>query len=444
MIINRQTTRRRILRGMLGGTAVTVGLPLLNIFLNTNGNAFANGTALPTCFGTFFYGLGLTPGQWEPKIVGPNYEVHSELEALKAFKNKVNVYSGLKCYLDGHSNQVHSTGVQVTVTGGISRGRADTKSSIDTIIADVVGTRTRFRSLEVNSMGRSQSNSRREGGTANPAETAPGALYTRIFGPEFVDPNSANFTPDPQTIARRSALSGITEQRQALITDLGADDRTRLDQYFTSLRELEQQLELALQKPAPMASCSMPDKGEDAPAGTVVEDVMANNALFSRLLAHALACGQTQVFNSVLTDGASNIRKAGSADTHHVLTHEEGSDESGYQSGVSWFNRRNIESLAALIAALDAVREGDRTLLDRSLIYAVTDTGLAKVHSLENMPLITVGSANGRMKTGIHVHAQGDPATRVGLTVQQAMGIASAAWGTESNATSKAISEVLA
>ena len=440
-----QASRRRVLCGMLGGSAVTVGLPLLNCFLNTNGDALADGTETPPCFGTYFFGLGLTPGQWEPKIVGANYEMNSELQALSPWKKKINVYSGLKVYLDGHPNVVHSSGIQVCLSGGIAKTRDETDSSIDTIIADQIGTRTRFRSIEVSSIGNAVSYSRRAGGTANPAETSPAALYTRIFGPEFRDPNAADFVPDPQVIARKSALSGVTEQRQALMKDLGADDRVRLDQYFSSLRDLEHQLSLALEKPAPLAACSMPAKGEDSPAGTVVEDVIANNKLFSGLIAHSLACGQTQVFNSLISLAASTTRRAGSADTHHVLTHEEGADTTlGYQAKVSWFNRQNIDGLAALLAALDGIREGDKTLLDRTLVYVTTDTGLAKVHGLENLAIVTAGSANGRLKTGLHVQAHGDSVTRVGLTIQQAMGVAAHGWGTESNETSKTISDIIA
>ena len=65
-----ELSRRRILRGMLGGAAVTVGLPFLDCFLNANGTALASGAPLPTCFGTWFWGLGLNPGRWEPKQIG--------------------------------------------------------------------------------------------------------------------------------------------------------------------------------------------------------------------------------------------------------------------------------------------------------------------------------------------------------------------------------------
>ena len=67
-------------------------------------------------------------------------------------------------------------------------------------------------------------------------------LYQRIFGPEFKDPNAADFTPDPKTMARRSVLSYVQEERQGIMKQLGSADRARLDEYFTALRQIEHQL----------------------------------------------------------------------------------------------------------------------------------------------------------------------------------------------------------
>ena len=69
-ISHRMLGRRAALRGMLGGAAVTVGLPFLDCFLNTNATALADGQKLPVCFGTWFWGLGLNPGRWEPPMTG--------------------------------------------------------------------------------------------------------------------------------------------------------------------------------------------------------------------------------------------------------------------------------------------------------------------------------------------------------------------------------------
>src|SRR5271156_3332891 len=90
--------RRNVLRGMMAGAAVNVGLPILDCFLNSNGTAFASGTPLPVCFGTWFQGLGYNPGFWEPKTVGANYEMAPQLQALTPLKHKINIFSGLKVF----------------------------------------------------------------------------------------------------------------------------------------------------------------------------------------------------------------------------------------------------------------------------------------------------------------------------------------------------------
>jgi len=226
---------------------------------------------------------------------------------------------------------------------------------------------------------------------------------------------------------------------------LGASDRARLDEYFTSLRQIENQLAIESQKPAPLEACSVPGNGEDAPLGTEIESVENNHALFAKILAHTLACGQTRVFNMTFADATSSLRHAGSQMVHHAYTHEESVDpELGIQKTVTSFIYSIMGGLKTMVETLDSIREGDGTLLDRTLMLATTDTGYARVHSLENFPMITAGGANGRIKTGIHVAANGDPATRVGLTCQQVMGLPVGTWGTDSMETSKPFTEVIA
>jgi hypothetical protein len=441
-----ELSRRRVLRGMLGGAAVTVGLPFLDCFLNTNGTALASGQPLPTCFGSWFWGLGLNPGRWEPKQVGKIVDLGEELKALEPYKDKINVYSGMKVYLDGRPLITHYSGDWALLTGTTPREERVEIPSIDVLIGDVIGTRNRFRSLEVAATGNAtHSYSRRAGAALNPAETSPVALYTRVFGPEFKDPNAADFTPDPAVMARQSVLSAITEQRADIQKHLGAADRARLDEYFSSLRQIEQQLEIELQKPAPLEACTTPAKVDEMPPGTEIETVQNNHKLFAAILAHALACNQTRVVNITFSDATSSLRKQGSSMTEHVQSHEEAIDpQLGYQPNVTYFMERVMEGFATTLASLEAIKEGDGTLLDRMLIMASSDTGYAKVHSLENIPLLTAGKAGGKIKTGIHVSAKGDPGTRVGLTVQQAMGVPINSWGTDSMQTAKTITEVMA
>jgi hypothetical protein len=444
-------SRRRVLRGMMGGAAVTVGLPFLDCFLDSNGATLAaTGARLPVCFGTWFYGCGFNPGRWEPKTVGPNYEFGVELQPLTPFKSKLNVYSRMTALLDGRPPGAHTVGPAVIVQGTTPptlEHPMNPEPSIDALIADVIGTRTRFRSLEVSCTGRpDSSHSKRTGYATNPSEISPLALYTRIFGPGFKDPNAADFTPDPAVMARRSVLSAVGEQAKGFMNQLGAADRAHLDQYFTSLRELEQQLDLQLQKPAPLAACSLPAKPDSTPVGSEVSEVTTNHRLFARLLAHAVACDQTRVFNIMQTDGLSQLRFAGEANTHHLFTHEDPIDERlGYQPNVAKFFPTILGMFNTLLVELDGIREGDKTLLDRALIFNYTDSGYAKNHTTDNIPMLTAGSAGGRMKTGIHfAAAKGDPVTRVSLTVLQALGVPVSNFGTGSNNTSKTITEVMA
>jgi hypothetical protein len=441
-----ELSRRRVLRGVMGGAAVTVGLPFLDCFLDSNGTALASGAPLPVCFGTWFWGCGLNPGRWEPKTAGKITQLGPELQALAPYQRKLNVYSGMNAFLDGKSTQVHLSGTQAILAGTVPRGLTPSVPSIDTLVADVIGSKTRFRSLEVACCGKAvHSHSRRQGSVVNPAEISPAALYTRIFGPEFTDPNAATFVPDPAIMIRRSALSSVSEERQAVLAKLGAADRARLDEYFTSLRALEQQLDLALQKPAPLEACTVPGKTDGTPIGNEVAMAAGNHKLFTGLLTHALACGQTQIINVAYNEGTSGLRKTGNSQSHHECTHEEPVDqELGYQPDVTFFLAQIIASLGEMIGTLDSIKEGDRTLLDRMLLMTATDHGYAKIHGLDNIPIMTAGGANGRMKTGIHVIAAGDPVSRVGLTIQQALGLPVSSWGTESNETSKTITEVVA
>ena len=440
-------TRRRVLSGMAAGAAVTVGLPFLDCFLNENGTALAaTGAPLPTRFGTWFWGCGFNPGRWMPNKEGAGYDMGVEMAALQPFRDKMNIVSGMKVFLDGKPAQPHTTGPWAILTGTVPRGVNGEAPSLDSLIADSIGQRTRFRSLEMACTGNPATTlSRRSASVSNPAEVSPTALYARIFGPEFVDPNGAKFTPDSSVMLRRSSLSAVKEQREDFARTLGAADRTRLDEYFTALRELEQKLSIELEPPTPLAACSVPGKATEASIGTDMATVTKNHALFAQLTAHALACGQTRVFNVMLEQGTSALRRAGDAQIHHTYTHEEPLDDRlGYQPSVAWFVEQIVANLKTMIATLDGIKEGDGTLLDHSILFASTDTGYAKLHSLENIPLITAGGAGGRLKTGLHYSAKGEPATRVGLTIQHALGVPVSGWGTESNRATAPITEFLA
>ncbi|MBY0508699.1 MAG: DUF1552 domain-containing protein [Rhodospirillaceae bacterium] len=438
-------SRRAALRGVLAGSAVSVALPFLDCFLNTNGTALAaTGAPLPNRFGTWFWGCGMNPGFWEPKQVGANYEMPELLKALAPYRKNVTVFSGLKTFLDGNPLVPHSSGARGVL---IAAAGKEPDPSIDVLVADAIGSTTRFRSIEVSTTSyASHTQSRRSPSVINSSETSPLALYQRLFGAEFQDPNAADFTPDPKVMVRKSVLSAIKDQRDRLNTMVGAADKARIDEYFTSLRQIEQEMELQLSKPAPLDACTKP--GEPAAnaltGGTDIEIGTATHKLFAKLMAHAIACDQTRVINVSFSDGPSSLRRNGVATTHHIYTHEEQIDEKlGYQPHAHEFERLVIEAFAALPEALSSIKEGDGTLLDRTLVMLNSECGLAKHHSLDNIPVFLVGGAGGRIKTGYHLASLGDPVSRVGLTVQQAFGMPINTWGHGSLRTSRPFTELL-
>ncbi len=452
--------RRTLLRGLFHGSAAVVALPLLDCFLDGHGAALADGAPIPTRFGTFFWGCGLTQKLFLPQETAPQaqgetlaaymirlaaYEDTPQLAALKPFRAKYNLLSGYRAYLDSHTNIQHWSGNAAIVTG--ASPAQDTQfegKTIDQTIADAKAAGTRFRSLEIACSGnKRESYSSLGDANINPPETSPTGLYTRLFGPGFAD--GKNFKPDPNLMLQQSVLSVVAEDRQRLMANVGAADKARLDQYFTSVRELENTMAVELKKPEIIADVAIPDIPPEMTVNKSVPVLLKTVPVFSKLLAIGLATNQTHIFNMALTEPANTMFLPGDSHVFHQATHEEPVDPVlGYQPHTSRFSTYSMECFAELVAALDGIKEGDGTLLDHSLVLAYTDTSNAKLHAIDGIPMFLVGSASGKLRTGLHIAGHSETTSRVGLTVQQAMGLPVDHWGVGDNHTTKPISELLA
>jgi hypothetical protein len=447
--MNSRFNRRSILRGIVGGGAVGMGLPLLDLFLDGNGAALANGAPLPTRVGTFFWGLGLTPTQWEPTVVGKNYDIKKNLEFLKGgLDKKTSVFTGFTVKLDGRPSHPHWTGLAAILAGTAPAkiNTFDRLPSFDTAIASTIGGTSRFRTLDATPY-HATTTSYSSAGEDNfkMAADSPLALYTRIFGEGFTDPNSGEWKPDPRIMVKQSVLSTVKEQREALWREAGVVDRARLDQYYTSVRELEQRLENELKPPAKCESCVVPTAPEEIARKGDAPTVVKRNQDMVKLMAMALACNQTNVFNYVFTTATSEIYRPGDLPVYHGHTHEEPVDgKVGYQPISAELAQLSVNAYGELLKAMDDIKEGDGTLLDHSLVLGFSDTGWAKIHSIDNIPMLLSGGANGRHKAGQHIKVAADPVTRVSLTMQQLAGVPVGSFGVGSMQTSKPITEIMA
>ncbi|HEY6644384.1 DUF1552 domain-containing protein [Povalibacter sp.] len=440
--------RRRVLRGMLNGTAVAVGLPLLDCLLNDNATAMADGRPMPVRFGTWFWGLGATNNIFVPQKTGTNYDIPEQFAPLTRVREHVNLITNLTAFRDGEPNLCHYSGWVIGRTGSAPKsGATRPGETLDITIANQIGRTTRFRTLTAAATGDFRNTVSYEGAnTPNPPEISPVSFYGRLFGLGFQDPNASTYTPDPKTVARRSVLSGVMDEIKTLEKSVGYADRQRLDQYLTGLRHLEHQFDQQLVKPEPIASCKAPAAIGDEPAmGSEVEMVKKRHRLLTDLMAMAVACDQTRVFNMSYSNAQANTTKAGYEKPHHTTTHEEPiHGKLGYQPNCAWFAHRAIEEWAYFVEAFSNIKEGSGTLLDNVLIYANTDHGDARIHSLDKMVAFTAGRAGGRVKTGLHVDAGATGVSRLGYTMIRTMGVDTPGWGTKSNRTSSDLGEILA
>jgi hypothetical protein len=413
--------RRTMLRGMLGGAAVGIGLPGLDIFFNDNGNAYAAG-GLPTRFGLWFWGNGILPERWNPIGEGTDWQLSEELMPLADVKSEITVVSGMS--VKTGNSIPHGSGPAGILSGAplIVRSGDDytfSAPSIDQVIAAVVGQETRFKSLELGV--RPESGLSFNGpNSKNPPEASPTELFNRVFGGGFTMPGTMPVI-DPKIRLRRSVLDAVMSDSARIKQKLGATDRARLDQHLEGVRQLEKRLARLEENPPSLAACSVPGAPlaeypdvEGRPQFEAISSVMAD------ILAMALACDQTRVFSYFFTYPVNNLLFPGISAGHHRLTH----DEPGDQPSVNTIIKLIITELGRFFARLRSTTEGDGTLLDNCVILATSDTSFGRNHSLDDYPIILGGSASGALKKGIHYRSpSGENTSMVCLSILRAMGL---------------------
>ena len=421
---NFKLDRRTVLRGLVGGAAVSVALPPLEAFMNASGTAYANGTPFPKRFGVFFWGNGVIPDRWAPTGEGTNWQLSEQLAPLAAHKADINVITGFK--VNVKNDRPHGAGPAGLLTGAALRTDMYVAPTVDQVIAKELGGETRFRSLEFGVQRSTRSLSYASPTQMNPIETSPARLFNRLFGEDFRDPN-ATTGPDPRLPLRRSVLDGVLAQSTALKARLGASDRARIEQHLEGVRSLERQIARLEASPVSLAACALPN----APLADYTDvagrqQLSAVSRAMSDLLAMALACDQTRVFFDMFTQPLADILIGTASAGHHQLTH----DEAGNQPNVHGIILTIMQEFAYLLGALKAIPEGSGTLLDNCVILGTTDCGFGRTHQLNNYPLIVAGKGGGFLKTGLHIKSTTeDNASRVMLTLVNAMGLRRADYG---------------
>ena len=421
--------RRTFLKGLLGGASVAVGLPLLDLFLDGNGAALADGGLLPRRFGLFFWGNGMLPERWTPEGVGEEWALSEQLAPLESIKQKISVVSGMSVKT---GNEIpHHSGTAGILTGMPLVVRSHSEQtlggpSIDQLIAAEVGGDTRFRSIEFGAQATRLGGSHNGPDNRNPAETDPYLLFERIFGAGFRAPGE-DTEVDPSLALRRSVLDAVLEDADRFKKRLGARDVARLDQHMEGIRALELRLARLEEDPPDLAACMRPAQPlETYPDIDGRPQLSLKNRAMCDVLVMALACDQTRVFSNFITEPLNNLLYDDTEAGHHQLTH----DEPGDQPQVNRIVIRMMEEFNYMLKALDAVPEADGTLLDNCLVLGTSDVSYGRTHSLDEFPIILAGGGCNTIKTGMHYRSPSrENASHVMLSIVRAMGVRAATFG---------------
>jgi hypothetical protein len=393
--------RRTVLKGMLGGAIVTVGLPPLEYFMNNHGTAYAAGDdGFPQRFGLFFWGNGVTPERWIPVDDGKGWTLSEQLTPLAALQDDITLVTGMRVHVPNIEPH-HATACGILTGRPLTMENGDHTfpgPTIDQTIASHIGNDTLFRSIE---FGSEPGHGMSHNGpwSLNPPEKSPIALFERLFGPSFQLPGEEAIV-DPSLGLRRSVLDAVMVDLKKVKTSVGAADQIRLEQHLEGIRALEKRLAKLEEDPPNAEACAVPLTPEaEYPDLEGRPQLKEKNRAMCDVIALALACDQTRVFSNVLTKPLTNILFTDSPAGHHNLTH----DEPEPQPEVNKIVVQCMEELAYQMEALRKIEEGDGNLLDNSLVFATSDVSNGKMHSPYEFPIILGGSAGGKLKTGLHV-----------------------------------------
>jgi hypothetical protein len=420
-----------MLRGILGGAAVSIVLPPLEAMFDANGTAHADGSPLPKRLGIFFWGNGVKRNQFVPMETGAGFALPEELAPLAPVRDYVSVVSGMSIKT-GNPLGHHSGCVGILSGAPLVPTPHPMYSgpTIDQIVASAVGYETRFPSIEIGI-------SRRVGvgdGTTltylshsgpdqpNPPEYDPQKLFARLFGGDFVVPDpTAPPVVDPTRALRRSVLDVVSTDLRALENRVGTSDRRRLEQHLDHVRSIETRLQ-GLAPPTLAAMCRTPPGATtpvEAKNGEPLEERMR---AMSDLLAMALACDQARAFSILFTGGVGYavFWQVGAKVSQHQLTH----DEPGAQPLVHAAVVFTMQQLAYLVERLVAVPEGAGNVLDHCAILGTSDVSEGHDHSIDDYPILVMGGGTGFLKhPGVHHRAPGENASTVLLTLLRAAGL---------------------
>ena len=398
-------------RTLLKGAGATLALPFLECMMPRLGAAVP---AAPRRFVGMMTNMGILPEFFFPTTAGAAYESTPYLEILKEHRADMTVFSGVS--LPGVDGGHAAESSFLTGAPGASRGSFRNSISLDQVMAEKIGGETRFASLSLMIGSENLSLSWTRGGSMIPPIISPLKLYNQLFVEDTAEGRAA---AHQRLKDDRSLLDNLREKSAKLQREVGAADRDRLDQYFTSVRDLEKRLATAegwLDRTKPKVEFKAPQEITDR------NDLPNNCTVMLDLVRLALETDSTRVVTvaeSLATVTARAI--PGVQSNTHELTHHGHREEK--VSELRRIEEAQFQELAKFLTGLRSVQEQGSTLLDRTAVLYGTNMGSANSHANDNLPALLAG---GGFKHGQHLafdRKKNYPLTNLHVTLLQRLGI---------------------
>lgn len=427
MITRKALPRRTVLRGM----GAALALPLLDAMVAPL-TALAETPAAPAKLrrlGFVYMPMGCDMSRWAPPGAETLDELSPTLSPLEAVKRKIAVVSNLE--LRNAYPGTHATSNAAFLSAAKAKRTESTDyhlgTTVDQLAARQIGRETPLPSLEL-SMDLMSVVGQCDNGyacvyqnnlswssptTPLPAEAHPRLVFESLFGEQGAG-------PDRRAALRRRAslLDSVTEEFSSLQKTLGPADRRRVDQYLTSVRDVERRIQQA-----ETAARDNPLPDRDRPTGVPASYADHARLMFDLQLL-ALQGDITRVVTFQLARETSNrtYPEIGVNEPHHPLTHHGNDPE--MIAKVARINRFHVSLFAEFLEKLDATREGDGSLLDHSLYLYGSGMGNPNVHDHVNLPIIVAGGAAGKMQGGRHLRfTDPTPLANLHLTLLDKVGV---------------------
>ena len=447
MVLDPKSTMSR--RAVLRAAGTMIALPVLDSLLPRGARAAVT-SSFPQRMVTFYVPCGINMVDYTPTALGTNFAMTPTLTPLTALKSYVTVASGLT----NHSAQVQvngqggdhgrgtgsfGNGTSVAANGTYNGGG----TTFDQMIANKIGTQTRFPSMQLTVEGGGIGGSCDSGfncayqGTISWADantplmptTQPSNVFTQLFG----DSGSLQQTAAQaalRTATRKSILDGVLGRITSLTTKLNTTDQQKLDQYLTSLREVER--EVTLPAPAACNAASNPGNGSDFP--TVA-------AAHVKLMTLAVQCDATRVISFMLGTSGSyhdcsflNYNGAPINAQFHTITHlaAYNGDAAQNRGALTVINTWSVQQLANFATALYNTPEGSGNMLDNTIIYLGSEISDGNAHNHNDMPVLLVGKGGGAYTGGQHVqYSNNESLADMYMYMMQQFGVSVSSFGND-------------